>query len=196
MKLEIYLSVVFLLLFIAYFVFRRIVKRAYRDHHKLGAFASFMQLLVFAGYFSFPYLFNPPEWPWFWRQSGLASQAWYLIGLGLLCGGFFVVFGTMTWFGIGKAFGVKVVGLTCKGPYKISRNPQILGGHLLVIGTFMQWPSFYALGWVLMYVLITHWMVKTEEEHLARIFGKDYERYCAEVPRYLFGLNVQKDVSA
>lgn len=37
-----------------------------------------------------------------------------------------------------------------------------------------------------MYALISHWMVITEEEHLAKVFGDIYEQYCSEVPRYLF----------
>lgn len=41
------------------------------------------------------------------------------------------------------------------------------------------------LGWVLMYALIGHWMIITEEEHLGRVFGGDYNEYCKEVPRYL-----------
>jgi protein-S-isoprenylcysteine O-methyltransferase Ste14 len=36
-----------------------------------------------------------------------------------------------------------------------------------------------------MYVLISHWMVITEEEHLLQVFGEEYESYCSEVPRYL-----------
>ena len=92
----------------------------------------------------------------------------------------------MAWFGRGKAFGLKIEGITSQGPYKVSRNPQILGGYLLVIGTAVQRPSLYALGWVLMYALIAHWMIITEEEHLSRQFGEEYQRYCSEVPRYLF----------
>ena len=30
-------------------------------------------------------------------------------------------------------------------------------------------------------------MVLTEEEHLRRVFGEDYARYCDRVPRYLGG---------
>jgi protein-S-isoprenylcysteine O-methyltransferase Ste14 len=83
-------------------------------------------------------------------------------------------------------------GLTKKGPYRISRNPQILSGYLLIIGTSLQRPSLYSLGWVLMYALITHWMIATEEEHLARIYGEEYEKYCLEVPRYLFSSKKKK----
>jgi protein-S-isoprenylcysteine O-methyltransferase Ste14 len=28
-------------------------------------------------------------------------------------------------------------------------------------------------------------MVSTEQEHLRRIFGDEYEQYCGETPRYL-----------
>lgn len=103
----------------------------------------------------------------------------------MICLGFIVAFGTMAWFGIGKAFGLKVEEITKQGPYKFSRNPQILGGYLLVIGTVLQWPSFYALGWLVMYGILSQWMVMTEEEHLGRVFGEDYQRYCSKIPRYL-----------
>ena len=96
-----------------------------------------------------------------------------------------VAFGTMGWFGVRKALGLTPEGLTRRGPYSVSRNPQILGGYLLVIGTSLQWPSIYSLGWVLMYAIIGHWMVMTEEEHLRRVFGEAFERYCSKVPRYL-----------
>jgi protein-S-isoprenylcysteine O-methyltransferase Ste14 len=53
------------------------------------------------------------------------------------------------------------------------------------MGTFMQWPSWYAAGWVLMYAVISHWMVITEEEHLQAIFGEEYAAYQKAVPRYI-----------
>ena len=188
MNLAAYLFSVFLLLFFAYLVFRRIVRRDYLERGKLSAFASILQLLVFCGYFFLPYLFNPPEWVWFWRLSSSSTRYGQLIGLVIICLGFLVAFGTMAWFGIGKAFGLNVDGLTIQGPYKISRNPQVLGGYLLVIGTAAQWLSIYSLGWILMYAIILHWMVMTEEEHLFRVFGEEYEKYCSEVPRYLLNL--------
>ena len=181
-----------LLLLFAYFVFWRVVRRDYRDHGQLRPLASLLQLLVFFAYFCFPYLFNPPEWAWFWQPSGSsAAQVLHLSGLVIIGVGFVVAFGTMAWFGIGKAFGMQIEGLTRRGPYKISRNPQILGGYLMVIGVALQWPSLYSLGWVLMYALISHWMVLTEEEHLSRVFGEAYAEYCSEVPRYLLPRNIK-----
>ena len=43
----------------------------------------------------------------------------------------------------------------------------------------------HVFAWVLMFALIGHWMIITEEEQLARAFGQEYESYCQEVPRYL-----------
>lgn len=192
MNLATYLLLAFLLLLFAYFVFRRIVQRDYLERGKLSPFASILQLLVFCGFFFFPYLFNPPEWIWFWRLSGSWTRYGQLIGFVIVCLGFLVAFGTMAWFGVGKAFGLNVSELTKQGPYKISRNPQILGGYLLVIGTAIQWLSLYSLGWVLLYAIIGHWMILTEEEHLLRTFGEEYERYCLEVPRYLIGPKLRR----
>lgn len=174
-----------LLLSLAYVVFRRIVRRDYIEFGKLRPISSLSQLLVFLGFFFFPDLFNPPEWVYFWRLSGSWTTYGQLIGFILICLGFLVAFGTMAWFGMGKAFGVNISGLTRKGPYKFTRNPQMLGGYLLVIGTGIQWPSLYSLGWFLMFAIIGHWMILTEEEHLSRVFGEEFEKYCSEVPRYL-----------
>jgi len=184
-RLEIYIVLAILLLFLAYIVFRHMVRRDYHDRGQLGTLASILQLVIFLLYFSFPYLYNPPEWAWFWRSSSSAPLALHLLGFGLICLGFISAFGTMAWFGLGKAFGVIVKGINTRGPYQFSRNPQILGGYLMVLGTVLQRPSLYAAAWLVMYGLISHWMVITEEEHLSRIFEDEYQKYCSEVPRYL-----------
>jgi protein-S-isoprenylcysteine O-methyltransferase Ste14 len=180
-----YFFLAMLLLLFAYIVFRRIIQRDYAARGRLSTLSSSLQLLVFAGFFGFPYLYNPPEWALFWMVSPSSSQGLYLAGLLFVCVGFLVAFGTMAWFGIGRAFGIHINGLKKVGPYRLSRNPQILGGYLLAIGIAMQWPSLYSVGWILLYAIIGHWMVITEEEHLLRIYGDEYEEYCSEVPRYL-----------
>ena len=185
MRLEIYLFLAVLLSGYAYFVFRVLVRRDYRQRGRLGAVASLLQLSVFAGFFGFPYLFNPPEWPWFWRLSSSAPRGLQVVGLGLICMGCIVAFGTMAWFGIERAFGLIVGDFITQGPYHYTRNPQVLGGYLLVIGVVLQWPSLQAVVWLVVYGLISHWMVITEEEHLTQVFGEVYLQYCAETPRYL-----------
>ena len=64
-------------------------------------------------------------------------------------------------------------GLKKAGFYKFSRNPQILFYGIALVGMALLWPSLAALGWVLVYCLIAEMMVRTEEEHLLKIFGKE-----------------------
>ena len=90
----------------------------------------------------------------------------------------------MFWFGLRRAFGLEVEGIIRIGPYRFTRNPQMLGGWLMVLGVLVYLPSVYNLGWVLIWAVIGHWMVTTEETHLRRVFGEEYEQYCKETPRY------------
>ena len=180
-----FLLLVFLLLGAAYIVFRVIVRREYCLRGKLTWFISTLQLLIFAGLMGFPYLFNPPEWAVFWSFAGPTSLQQQIVGLVIIILGFVVAFGTMGWFGLRWAFGFETQRLIINGPYRLTRNPQILGGYLLVIGVTVQWFSWYSVAWIAMYGLIGHWMILTEEEHLQRTLGESYKNYCKRVPRYL-----------
>ncbi len=182
-----YLISAFVLLLGGYGVFRIVVRRSYRRHGQLTWPASLLQLLLFTGLMAFPTLFNPPEWSRFWVLDGPGGTPIRAVGLLLILLGFGAGFGTMFWFGVRRAFGVQVQGIVRQGPYRFSRNPQILGGYLLVIGAAVQWFSVYAIGWVALFSLVTHWMILTEEEHLERVFGEAYRQFCEEVPRYLIG---------
>jgi protein-S-isoprenylcysteine O-methyltransferase Ste14 len=196
-NLAVFFGGVFLLLALAYMVFRVIVRREYRLRGRLTGWSSTLQLLVFAGLMAFPYLFNPPEWTLSWMMAGPTSRQQQILGLVIILLGFLVAFGTMGWFGMRRAFGIEAKGLISTGPYRFTRNPQILGGYLLVIGVTVQWPSWFAMVWIALYGLIGHWMVITEEEHLRTLFGEDYVRYVQKVPRYLFwNANPKKGLAA
>jgi len=189
----IFILIVFLLVGFAYIVFRVIVRRDYRLRGRLTPLTSTAQLIVFAELMSFPYLFNPPAWPWFWIQNDATKQQ-YLLGMVIVILGFTVAFGTMGWFGMRRAFGLETRGLIRTGPYRVTRNPQALGGYLLVIGITVQWFSWFAVIWVILYGLILHWMIITEEEHLQTVFGDEYKSYCGQTPRYLLNIGrLQKD---
>lgn len=173
-----------LLLLAAYLVFRKVVRGDYLSRGHLRWPAALLQLLIFVGYMALPYLYNPPGWPLFWELDEMPT--WNATaGFVLILLGFLLAFGTMLWFGLRRAFGRQTGELIQTGPYRWSRNPQILGGYLLVMGTAVQQPSFYALAWVLLYGIIAQMMVVTEEEFLQRQLGEAYQRYCADVPRYL-----------
>lgn len=172
------------LLLAAYIVFRRVVRSDYLTRGRLGWPSSLLQLLIFIGFFSLPYLYSAPNGAIFWDLGD--RPTWNAtIGLMFIILGLIVAFGTMFWFGMRRAFGRRTVDLIQTGPYRWSRNPQVLGGYLLVIGTAIQQPCLYALGWVMLYAAITQMMVATEEEHLRLQFGEAFDRYCTRVPRYL-----------
>jgi len=177
-----YLILGALLLTFAFLVFRRVVPAEYIRKGRLGPAVSFLQLAVFLGFFMFPYLFMPAKWAWDWAPDGTWNRIAALVVAG---SGVVVAFGTMAWFGIRRAFGVRVSGLVRTGLYRFSRNPQMVGGWLMVLGVFLYRPSWYGLGWLGIWGMLGHWMITAEEAHLRRVFGDDYERYCRETPRYL-----------
>jgi len=183
MQSVIYLISTALLLVLAYFIFNRIVPRDYLQKGRLGRLSAFLQLLIFAAFFCFPYLYLPAEWAWDWMPNGTWNR---LAALVLVCLGMIVAFGTMIWFGMARAIGSKVEGLVKSGPYRYSRNPQMVGGWLMVVGVFVYQPSLYSLGWMFIWAIIGHWMVTNEEIHLHRQFGEDFNRYCVTTPRYYF----------
>jgi len=99
--------------------------------------------------------------------------------------GALIGFGSMAWLGVRRSFGLRVGDLLASGPYSFSRNPQIVGGTLMITGVAWLWPSWYALGWAVLWPVMFHPMVLTEEEHMQRIFGEGYRRYSEQVARYI-----------
>jgi protein-S-isoprenylcysteine O-methyltransferase Ste14 len=174
-----------LLVLAAFLVFRVLVRRDYGRRGRLTPVSSALELLIWALFVSFPYLYNPPEWVWFWRPGVPVSPPLRLVGLICTAAGLLLAFGVMVWFGLRRAFGLQVSELVHSGPYRLTRNPQLVGGALLVVGTVILWPSWYAAGWAVLYGVIGHLMVLSEEEHLRAVYGDAYDSYCARVPRYV-----------
>jgi protein-S-isoprenylcysteine O-methyltransferase Ste14 len=181
----VYFTSAFLLIIIAFTIFRIFVRRDYQRKGQLTLVSSFLELLIWGLYFGFPYIYNPAEWVYFWSRDVPVSAPVRAAGLICITVGLALAFGTMFWFGLRRALGLRVNGLIQRGLYRVTRNPQLVGGSLLVIGTVVLWPSWYALGWAALYGIVGHLMVITEEEHLREVYGEEYERYCERVPRYL-----------
>ena len=91
----------------------------------------------------------------------------------------------MTRLSWGTSIGQRVSGLRQTGFYRFTRNPQIVAYGLVVTGYALLWPSWPGLVWVAAYGFIAHLMVRTEEEHLQRVYGDEYADYCARTPRYI-----------
>lgn len=80
------------------------------------------------------------------------------------------------------------------GPYAYSRNPQYLGMIVGLIGVAFVVNSLYVtilatvhVGWVLL-------LPRAEEPHLRSEYGHEYERYMAQVPRFVGRATLQKVV--
>jgi protein-S-isoprenylcysteine O-methyltransferase Ste14 len=181
----IYATAVFSVLVAGFLVFRVMARADYRRLGCLSPTCSLLELIVWLGYMALPWIFAPLCWPIPWAcpartPVGVALGALVLISIGALVG-----FGSMAWLGIGRSFGRPEAALHATGPYRWSRNPQLVGGSAMVIGMALRWPSGFAVGWVVVWAALGAWMVLTEEEHLRRTLGEAYDLYCARVPRFL-----------
>lgn len=76
--------------------------------------------------------------------------------------------------------------LVAVGPYRVVRNPMYLGAGLALLGAALYYRSLILLGYLVAFMLVTaafvHWY---EEPTLRRMFGTDYETYCATTRRWI-----------
>lgn len=164
-------------------VFRLAVRRDYLRNGKLSWFSIILELLIFAGHANLYYLFLDLPWP---ELPPLPEYgAWGMLLLILMTLGGILTLSFMAYLGFITAFGQKANELRQTGPYSWSRNPQILAYYLVVISFFLIYPCLESAAWVLLYGIIAHIMIKTEEEHLLNVFGASYQEYCDRVPRYI-----------
>ncbi len=182
MNITTYLLIMFFVVFLGYITFRVLVRNDYQREGKLSSFSAFMEFLVFAAHANLSYIFLPAKWPAFPSLPETKIQAG--VGFLILLVGLVLTLWAMSGLGFQKTFGQKQVGLNQQGFYRFTRNPQIVAYTLIIIGIAVMWASAYALGWGLVFLLIAHMMVITEEEHLLRVYPKEYENYCRDVPRY------------
>jgi protein-S-isoprenylcysteine O-methyltransferase Ste14 len=174
------------LLVSGYLVFRILVRRDYLRLGRLSPLVSFLELVVWLLLVIYPNFYNPADWWWVWFAKTPTNLLQKTLGSLLVLVGMGLAVTAMTKLGIGKTLGHQVAGLQISGLYRFCRNPQLVGGGLAVLGIAVLWPSVYALGWMLAYGLIGHWMVRAEEEHLHKVHGSAYAQYTRQVPRYWF----------
>jgi protein-S-isoprenylcysteine O-methyltransferase Ste14 len=78
------------------------------------------------------------------------------------------------------------------GPYRFTRNPIYLGMVLGLIGLAIAFNSLWLLMMLVPFALVIRYGVITREEAcLEHRFGDVYRRYCARVPRWLWGLSAK-----
>lgn len=75
--------------------------------------------------------------------------------------------------------------LVTQGPYRIVRNPMYIGAGLALGGAALFYQALALLGYVVLFLLLTHlFVVFYEEPTLRRSFGQQYDAYCEQVRRW------------
>lgn len=72
------------------------------------------------------------------------------------------------------------------GPYAYVRNPMITGVVLILAGEALMLGSWAVGIWALVFLALNmFYFPLSEEPGLRKRFGKEYEEYCQNVPRYI-----------
>jgi hypothetical protein len=79
----------------------------------------------------------------------------------------------------------KDVKMVRSGPYALLRNPMYFGRGFVGLGfTLLTWRWYLIAAYVLAFAGYAQARVLGEEVRLRRLFGEDYEQYCAAVNRW------------
>lgn len=166
------------LLIAARLVFAR-VRSDYLAHGRLSRPVAVLQVAYFCVYAFSSYAFLDSR-----LSHANTTGLLFPLALALMTVGFLVVALSMPFLGW-RSFGRQVGSLRTSGLYRYSRNPQLVGSFIFIVGYAMLWPSWKGALWVSLWPIIAHWMVQGEEAHLEHVFGDEYRDYCAQTPRYL-----------
>ena len=174
-------STIFILF--GFFVFRVFVRNDYLKKHKLTPLSYFLEVLVFAVHANLMYMFLPVKWPNFPPLPN--SRILNILATIVFCFGLILLL--IAWFrlGTGTSFGLDKNRLNTSGIYRYSRNPQLVGYGILLVSFPLLYFSLYSVGWFLQFLIISYFMIKSEEEFLSQRYGDEYQRYCNSVPRII-----------
>jgi len=113
------------------------------------------------------------------RLGSLFVIGLFLVGLGVLINGLAM-----------KSFISSNDKLNTKGIYQFSRNPMYVGGIVLIIGlNVMGWSTslmnILLLATSFFMVAMFHYTILKEEQFLVKKYGKSYQQYLNNIPRYI-----------
>lgn len=175
---------IFFTFLIAVLIFRVIVRRDYLNRGSLSALDVTLEFVIFALHANVIYLHLSIPWPQLPASPENPFQLY--LGAGTSALGLLATLAIMAHLGFGTTLGQQPGEVRRSGPYRWTRNPQILSYGLVLLGFGIMYPSLQTAAWVLLYAAIGHLMIMTEEENLHNQFGFQYEEYCNQVPRYIF----------
>ena len=180
MKLYVFILLSLIFVIMVFLVFRVIVKRDYKRLGKLSFWSVAAEWFLILSWVTLTNFYLDPGWPASQSSNILQVPGWFLLSAGSL---FFVY--ALFWLGWKRSHGLAPDKVMQSGPYRFTRNPQIVGFITAMIGFLMIWFSWYMLGSLFLLMVFSHVMVLTEEEHLFQIHKESYMNYCSKTPRYL-----------
>ena len=86
--------------------------------------------------------------------------------------------------------------LTTHGPYAFTRNPLYFGSFLIGIGFGIASGELWILGLFLVFFFVIYGRtMRKEEARLGELFGEEFTRYAAAVPRFLPRIPSMSDIT-
>ena len=79
----------------------------------------------------------------------------------------------------------RTVNLMTDGPYRLCRNPMLLGVFIYYIGVIICLGTWQSVAVFAVYFAIMMVQVKREEERLERDFGDEYREYCRKTSKLI-----------
>lgn len=172
-----------ILLLLGFFVFRIAVRNDYLKNNRLRSFSSLLEIAFFAIHANALYIYIPVKWPQLPsipEYNIISIISFIVIGIGLS-----MVLSSMALLGYKRTMGVESKTINNTGFYKYSRNPQLIGYSLVLIGFCILYNEPILIVWLGTYFIVARWMVQSEEEYLLNKYGTVYKDYCKETPRFL-----------
>ncbi len=172
-----------ILILLSLLVFRVIVRKDYLSKGRLSVVSYLLEILIFALHANLVYVFLPVDWP---GMPPFPDD--YVIicsSIATIFVGFIILIFAFLNLGYQPSLGMDKNRLNTIGFYQYSRNPQLVGYGVVLFGFFILYSSWYSLGWFLIYLVISYFMIKSEEEFLKIKYKEDYKEYCKKVPRVI-----------
>jgi len=178
-----YIIIAVLFLLFSYLVFRVIIKRDYKKRMKLTPISYILEVLVFALHANSIYLILPSQWP----QLPSLPEDLILKTVSIILFSIGVLILVISYFSLGNktSLGMDKNKLKTNGLYKYSRNPQLVGYGMMLLAFTLLYFSWLMLFWFIQYLIISFFMIRSEEEFLAQQYGDAYRDYCKKVPRVI-----------
>lgn len=167
-----------------------------RDYRASGSVSTTAVALEWTVYIGFGAVVIGGAWTNPWGKFPVSAVIAHLTGA-FVCGmGTTVVIDAMATFrSLERISGTEIDKLVTEGIYRYSRNPQIFGSGLALVGVAVAGRSAIALGGVVVFMVLSHiYLLWLEEPQLEETFGEAYREYRARTPRYL-GLPAERDLT-